>query len=317
MSAAGGWVTRGRLAALAVAAVAVVALLVLVLVYGRGWWRSSGGSYAPATAVAKASVSPRSSLFGDTLTPRVDVLVDPRRVDPSSIALTPTFAPFKIVSESRSQGDGPGRSQLIRYTWAIQCLSADCVTLMVQGSGAARETRSIQLRPPRVTAKAPDGSAVPIPVSWPSFVVHSRLSGPEIELATPEASPTFTPPGPSWRVTPNAAGAAALSASVLLVLAAAWILISPLAQDARRLRVPRIPKHLSPVERALRLAEHAAAHGEPEEERKALQRLAVELERQGDIELAGRAGRLAWSEGDPTPDTVGVLAASVRANGGR
>jgi hypothetical protein len=298
-----------------IGAVAVAAVLVLLLAYGQRWWQGDGGSFAPAKPVARATVSPRSALFGDTLKAQVELLVDPRQVDPSSIELAPVFAPFKIVSELRSQGDGPGRSQVVRFTYAIQCLSVECVPLMVQGKGAARETRSIQLRPPRVTAKAPNGLAVRIPVTWPTFVLHSRLSGPEIEIATPEVAPTFTPPKPSWRVTPDTAGAAALVLAVLLVLGAAWILIAPLARDSRRLRVPRIPKHLTPVERALRLAEHAAVAGEPEEERKALQRLAVELERQGSVELAGRAGRLAWSEGDPTPDTVGALAGDVRGNG--
>lgn len=318
MSAAsetGGVLSRGRLGALGIATLTLAAIAVLLLAFGRDWWEGKGGSYAPKRPVARASISPSSALFGDTLTARLDVLVDPRRVDPASVEAAPTFAPFRIVSQSRRQTDGPGRSALVQFSYSIQCLTAACVPLMVEGSGAGRQTRAIKLGPPGLTAKAPNGHPVRIPASWPTFVMHSRLSGQEIAEADPQVAPTFSPPAPSWRITPNTAGGAALVVAVLLVLTAGWLVISPLARDTRRLRVPRIPKHLTPVERALRLAEHAAASGELDEERKALQRLAVELERQGSAGLAGRAGRLAWSEGDPTPDTVGALAEDVRSNG--
>jgi hypothetical protein len=79
----------------------------------------------------------------------------------------------------------------------------------------------------------------------------------------------------------------------------------------------RRPPRLSPVERALRLAEHAAANGEVEEERKALERLSVELARSGHGELADRARSLAWSEHEPQSDGLSSLAVVVRSNGGR
>jgi hypothetical protein len=81
------------------------------------------------------------------------------------------------------------------------------------------------------------------------------------------------------------------------------------------LRAPRIPAHLSPIERALALAEFAAAHGEVAESRKALERLATELRRRHVPVEAGAAERLAWSAHDPSPKTIAELADAVRANG--
>jgi hypothetical protein len=87
------------------------------------------------------------------------------------------------------------------------------------------------------------------------------------------------------------------------------------SRDSRLLRTYRIPAHLSPVERALVLAEHATAHGEVEESRKALERLAEELRKRSAEGDANDAERLAWSESGPSPETVAELATSVRSNG--
>nr|MBA3842534.1 hypothetical protein [Actinomycetota bacterium] len=63
------------------------------------------------------------------------------------------------------------------------------------------------------------------------------------------------------------------------------------------------------------LAEHAARHGEVDESRKALERLATALRRQRDGAYAEEAERLAWSERGPTGDAVTELAQTVRSNG--
>jgi hypothetical protein len=309
--------TRGRLAALAVALVTIAGAAVLVGVFARGWWRGEGGSYAPRSLVASARITPPSSLFGDLLDARVDVLVDPRRVDPGSVQLDARFRPYAVRSQSTRVARGVGRASLVEFRYAIQCITASCIGLMSQGTGAKVSTKAIQLPPAKLTARARDGSPVALPVTWPTFAVHSRLSAPEIALSTPQAEPTFSPPPVSWNVSPGVLGGAAVSAAALLVLGAGWLVATTLLGDTRRLRPRRIPAHLTPVERALRLAEHAARTGELDEERKALQRLAVELRRAGNRELAGRAGRLAWSEGEPSSDTVGALAEAVRSNGAR
>jgi len=158
-------------------------------------------------------------------------------------------------------------------------------------------------------------SDIPKAMVWPTFGVASRLTADEIAFSTPLAPATFTPPSVSWRISPNVLGAASASLAVLLLLGATWLVASVALRDTRRLRAARIPAHLSPVERALALAEHAAAHGEVDESRKALERLAAELRRRRALEQAGDAERLAWSSRGPSPETIAELADSVRSNG--
>jgi hypothetical protein len=101
------------------------------------------------------------------------------------------------------------------------------------------------------------------------------------------------------------------------VLGAGWLVAAAVAGNTRLVRTRRIPAHLTPIERALVLAEHAAAHGEVDESRKALERLAEELRKRQAGAQADDAERLAWSESGPSPETVAELATSVRSNGAR
>jgi hypothetical protein len=307
--------TPGRIAAIALGVAAVALVAVLVVVFGRNWWQGPSGSYAPQRPIAAMSITPESSLFGDVLTATAHVIVDPKQVDPKTVDLATDFRPYRVISQSERRVAGPGRADSLIYTYTIECITTNCLKMLGTGTDSGATTEANHLRNARLTAKTPDGAAVSKQFAWPPFVVHSRLTATEIGLATPELDPTTPPPAVSWRLSPDLVGALALTLSVLLGLVAAGLLIVPLARDARRLRAARIPKNLTPVERALRLAEHAAQTGELAEERKALQRLAVELERRGSPELAARAIELAWSEDQPGTDAVDSLATSVRSNG--
>jgi hypothetical protein len=156
-------------------------------------------------------------------------------------------------------------------------------------------------------------------VSWPVFAVQSRLTSDEIAFSTPQVDGTFTAPAVSWAISPNLLGAIAGTAALLLVLGAAWLAISVVWDESRLPRGPRIPGHLTAIDRALALAEYAAAHGETAESRKALERLATELRRQHAVPAADThandAEQLAWSEEGPSPATVAALASVVRSNG--
>jgi hypothetical protein len=310
-----GLLTSGRIAAIALAVAAIALTAVLVTVFGHSWWRGTGGSYAPGRPIAALSITPESSLFGDVLTATARVIVDPRQVDPKTVALATDFRPYHVLSESERRLGGPGRATSFLYTYSLVCITSNCLKTLSKNAGQSSFTEATRVRNALLTAKTPDGNPVSKQFAWPLFVVHSRLSADEIGLATPELDPTAAPPPVSWRLSPDLVGALALSLSVVLALIAAALVILPLTKDARRLRAARIPKNLSPVERALRLAEHAARTGEFAEERKALQRLAVELERRGSPELAARAVELAWSEDQPGTDAVDSLATSVRSNG--
>lgn len=308
--------TRGKLVAMLIGLATAAGVVVLLGVFAPGWWSGSGGSYAPRTIVATSRITPRSALFGDLVTARLQVLVDPRRYDPASIQVAPAFQPYAIRSDARRVEPGVGRATLVEFTYSLQCLTEPCIQAMSQKSGKTIQTKAIDFPPARLTARSAAGAAVAEKVDWPALVVHSRLSAGEIALATPQLDPRTTLPAVSWRLSPNLLGALALVGAVLLALGACWLAASIALRDSRLLiRRLRIPAHLSSVERALLLAEHAAARGELDEERKALQRLAVELRQAGRRDLAGRAGRLAWSEETPSPEVLGDLVQAVRSNG--
>jgi hypothetical protein len=304
--------TRGRLAALVVGAVTLVAAAIFGGVFARGWWQGDGGSYAPKRPLVHTSVTPSRSLFAQLITARADVVVDPRTVDVSSVDLAPDFKPFRIRDESRSTTPGVGRASVVTFLYRLQCVSREC--LPIEKSRGATEFR---IAPSRVTMAARDGRRLAARAVWPTFGVQSRLTDSDIGLSTPAIDAPFEPPAVSWAVSPALVGGLAAGAAVLLVLGAGFLIATVVGRDTRLLRQPRIPSHLSPIERALVLAEHAAANGEIPESRKALERLAVELRRRGVAGTADEVEEIAWSEDGPSEQAVAQLASDVRSNGAR
>jgi hypothetical protein len=307
--------TRGRLLAAVVAVVTLIAVAVLAAVFVPRWWRGDGGSYAPRHMIVRTSVSPRRSLFGQVVTATVSVVVDPRRVDPASVRVAPTFRPFAIRSESDTRSR-IGRAAVLSYRYELQCVVAACVPRGGSGRERAAAT-SVSFRPARVFARARDGKALRSAHAWPVLGVQSRLTAQDIALGLPRVESPFAAPPVTWRVDPLVIGVTASALAVLLVLGAGVLVASVALGDRRPMRVLRIPGHLTPVERALALAEHAVERSETEESRKALERLAVELRRRGSTGAADDAERLAWSSGRPTPEALAPLAQDVRSNGAR
>jgi hypothetical protein len=304
--------TRGRIAATAVALVALAAVVVLAAVVGPRWWRGDGGTYAPRTTLVHAEVTPARSFFGQVLTAHAQLVVDPRRVNPASAELAVDLRPYRIRSESRRVTRGLGRAAVIDFRYEIQCVSRDCVPT-AKGRGAD----AVQFKPATATYRGTDGRTLTSRVAWPIFGVQSRLTADEIALSTPQVAQESTQPPVSWAISPGLLGGLALTVAGLLVLGAGWLVASVVGGNTRLVRPRQIPAHLTPIERALALAEHAAVHGEIAESRKALERLAAELRRRSAVTHADDAERLAWSETDPSPESVAALATSVRSNGAR
>jgi hypothetical protein len=175
----------------------------------------------------------------------------------------------------------------------------------------------VRLRPAKATGRGRDGRAFTARVAWPVVGVQSRLTAEEIALSMPRVEQPFTPPAVSFGMSPNLLGGLALGGAALLVLGAGWLVASTVRGAARPLRARGIPPHLTPIERALALAEHAAAHGEIDESRKALERVAAVLRQGDEDEHASVAERLAWSAHSPSPEAVAGLADAVRSNGAR
>jgi hypothetical protein len=303
--------SRNELAAAAVAVVALVGFVAALLV-AHGWWSGDGGSYAPPRAIVSTDISPPRSLFGEPLTARVRVVVDPRVVDVKNIVLHADFKPYSVRDESRRVRHGLGRAAIIEFSYTLQCTARPCLP---RGGGRTAAAEIVQL--PRATLTLPQraGGSVTRNVSWPAAAVQSRLTGDEIGLSTPHAARRTAPAAVTWRVSPRLLGGISFGSALVLALCAAWLLATVVRRDLTLARALRIPSHLTPVDRALVLAEHAAANGEVDETRKALERLATELRRRQAAAEADRAERLAWSEDDPSEASIHELAEAVRSNG--
>lgn len=257
-------------------------------------FRGSGGG-TPAgpkpTLAAKATLSSRSVLFGDTVEARLDVIL-PRGT--RQLRLQASFSPFRIVSRNVDRanlGDGLERISL-RY--GLRCLSSHCV-----GSKAVAH---VQFGPTLVSIPGRTVRA-----AWPPLVQVSRLRDVSTPVTDGLAVGPPVPPGlQPRRDTFEAFGAAAASLAVLLV---AWLYVRRRVQ--RRLA---LAAHRESLLQAL-LARVEA--GLPEDvvyrQRHALDALAVELRhRRIDGSLAFHAQRLAWAPEQPNPEEIRSLCIEIR-----
>ncbi|MBA3844715.1 MAG: hypothetical protein H0X39_19205, partial [Actinobacteria bacterium] len=215
----GGRLTHGRVAAAALVAISVIVVAVVVGVLGRAWWQGNGGSYAPPRVLMHTTVTPTNSLFGQILTARAQVVVDPRRVDPRTVDLTANLRPFHIRSESRRTHPGLGRAVVVEFEYQLQCISSPCVPRGHQGGA----TTVVQLHAALATFRAHDGRSRTVRAGWPPFGVQSRLTPDELAFSTPSLGSDRTPPPVTWAISPNTLGALALGAAVLLALGAAGL----------------------------------------------------------------------------------------------
>lgn len=242
------------------------------------------------TLAATAEITPRTSLFGDTLTARVVAAVDRRRVDPDELDLRARFAPYETVGPVEIERRDVGRQTQLVYTVRIRCNEFACLP---------REARTRFAFPP-----ARLGSLL---VRWPPLEVATRVNQSELQAFRYRA--TLTPlPKPSSRVSPRTLAVASLSAAVLLA-ALAFVLVGRAALRAWR-RHPELD--LPPVERALLLLRWTRNREDGEDRRRALELLAEALEGEGRRDLARAARKLAWSGASPSAQEAEALAEEVR-----
>jgi len=289
-----------------------VLLVVIATIFAQRWWSGSGGSYVPPRSTVRADVTPARSLFGDVLTARVRIVVDPQVVDAKNIRLNTSFDPYRVRDDSYEISTGLGRAVVVQFAYELQCTSRECLP---RGGGRTAAAEVVHLPPATATLPLVKGGGDSRRVTWPVVAVQSRLTADEIGLSTPKPRVAIAPASITWRFSPGRLAAASFILALLLTFAAAWLVATVVARDRRLAGTRRIPGHLSPIERALVLARHAAAHGELDESRKALERLAVELRRRQAGSHAEAAERLAWSATAPSVVTVDELAQSMRSNG--
>jgi hypothetical protein len=303
-----------RLGAVLVLVVTLAAVVLVVAVFAPRWWSGEGGSYAPPVPATAAHIEPSAALFGDVLTARATVLVDSRTIDPDTVRLYGRFAPYRIASTSRSVDENVGQATRVNYVFRLQCLTVPCLGAMErEGRDGRRITTPITFRSAALAAETRDGAQVDGEVRWPSVVVRSRLSADDVASGEPQA-PRFRVPETTYRISPDTLAWLLVGATAVLALVGG-VLVAGAVRG--RVAVPRLrlPAHMSPVERALALARHAAAHSDTAGERRALERLATELRRSGDGELAVAVRQLAWSQREPTGEALDELAAELARMG--
>lgn len=283
--------------------VVLAATVVAVVGLAQGWWR--GGAHvaqASKPLTAATSLSTARLSFGDRLTARIEVLVDPAAVDVSSVRVRPRFAPYRVVALARTTTRGD--AVLLSYRYDLECLSEACIP-----SRAPTEHR---FPPARVSYRTASGSTAGEQVGWPGFEVASRLS--DSDRASPGAHlrSTATLPPVSYRIAPGTAHALLVVLSVLFALAAASLAVLAL-------RPPRAPAavadadELSPLARALLRVRASTLNGQTSERRRALGNLGRELRAVERDALADDSARLAWSAHDPSPQAATAFAERVEA----
>lgn len=296
-------------AAVVVAGAAAAALLV-ALVPGR-----SAPVTAPPQGIGARASLERAVLFGDTVHASVDVMLDRRVVEPSSLRLDGSFGDYSQAGPPSVERADVGPATRIRFGISLLCQSLQCLPRDPTHSGP----RVFQFAPLRIDYRRVGGRFGSLEVGWPPLSVGSRVTPAEMRLLTPIGQPPFhvdmTPPPPTYRISPTLLVALLCAVGGVLLAAAGLLAV----RFAPRPRVgvepePAPPEplvELTPLERALLLLERARERGGVAEQRKALEHLAGELRRVGSCVLAGTATVLAWAERPPAVDETRALAAAV------
>ena len=309
-----------RRAVLRVAATAmVVAGAVAVLAVVVAALRTSRPSVAPPPSglAATASLTPRVHLFGDTVTARISLRVDARRVDPDRIEVRARFAPYTVIEPFERTRRDVGDVAQLEYRARIRCLTAACAPPAGIPKRITFPSASVTYRP-RANEDPPAALRAPRTGIWPSVVQFSRLDRRgSREEADPDDRPPWRAdtslPSVSYRVRPDLAFWGLIAGALTLLVGAALVLRPYLPARAesllrRRRRVRLAP----PLERALAAVEAARAAGDAPEQRKALELLSDELMQTGEPQLALAARHLAWSARNPDGEATRTLARDVR-----
>jgi hypothetical protein len=319
---------RGALAALGLAALAGLTLfLVALLVWGRPGSEKeplSSGEPLPVPRIqVRTFLTPRTVLFGDTVTARVDVALDRNRVDPDSVRVATDFAPWHAVTRpERTRRDGKTTTHL-RTTFVLRCLASVCMP-----PGRALP---YSLEPATITYDAFGAQAASrlkrVAARWPTLVVNTRLDArPSPRTAggfprggSPFASPwradLSSMPSVSYRVAPETARIPLFAGAA--VFAGLGLVLAYVGRPRRRREPVRVPveppePQLTPLEHALLLLEDPSTADGAADRRRALELVAAELRGRGNDELADAARRLAWSSQTPAHERTSDLAELAR-----
>jgi hypothetical protein len=277
------------------------------------------GTGLPRTGIqASGTIEPRIILFGDTITARVDVLLDRRRVDPASVRVGGEFLPWELVGTPTRTRTDSGPNTRVETTFMLRCTGSPCLPGNV--------STALDFTPARVSYARPSagpGERSAMRVAFPILLLYSRF-------AAANAVSTAGPPGQNlWRADLTSFPAASYRLApgvlvptllVLAVLLAAAGAVLAFVAVPRRKAVPEPEPEpepepvivLTPLEQALELLVDASRADGAQDRRRALELVAEVLDLEHP-ELARTARTLAWSEDDPLVEQTSGLATRVRA----
>jgi hypothetical protein len=280
---------------------AVILAVAAGLIAWNAWDKGGGPGLGEEPIVGTALLTPEQHLFGDAVHARVELIVDTKRVDPDSVEIGANFEPYRELRPVEVTRSEDGAITNLRYDYVIGCLVSRCLP---RGTGRV-EIGGVAVNYLRRGESEPSAATV----EWVPIRAAGRIDPNALEQAALR-SDLRDLPSASYRVSPRTVELVALALAVLFAVGAAILILRllPLDRIATRLGARFVDKR-SPLEQALALVRESAASGSAEEERRALERLAVELRRTRNPALAGDASRLAWSQ--PAPAAIDPLSDEV------
>lgn len=281
--------------------VAVILAAVAGLIAWNAWDKGGGPGLGEEPIVGTALLTPEQHLFGDAVRARVELIVDAKRVDPDSVEIGANFDPYRELRPVEVTRSEDGTLTKLRYDYVLGCLVSQCLP---RGTGRV-ELAGVAVNYLRRGESEPAAATV----EWVPIRAAGRIDPDQLDQAALRADLRDLPSA-SYRVSPRTVELVALVLAVLFAVGAAILILRllPLDRLAARLGARFVDKR-SPLEQALALVRESATSGSPEEERRALERLAVELRRARSPALAGDASRLAWSQ--PVPAGIDPLSDEV------
>ena len=295
----------------ALGALGLVVLAVAVAVATRS------SREAPVRPIRVGAVlTPRTPLFGDTVTARVEFAADTRRVVPGSVHIAGRFAPFRTVAKPLVERKGTGTTEYVVWTARLRCLNKSCLP-----KSAQKRFSFPAVRVTYAAAGAELAAEKTLDVPWPGLIVYSRVDPIEIEATDPRNEPPWRANlasllGVSYDVPPRLTAATIYGVGGLFLLGAVALVVplrrredelAPLGEE----EVPEAPD--TPFELALVLLEREPARDETSNaRRRALEFVAAELGQRGQHGLEEAARQLAWAEHAPSVADASALVRRVR-----
>ena len=293
-------VTARRLFIGGVVLAAILAVAVGLIAW-NSWDKGGGPGLGEEPIVGTALLTPEQHLFGDAVRARVELIVDGNRVDPDSVEIGANFDPYRELRPVEVTRSEDGTLTKLRYDYVLGCLVSQCLP---RGAGRV-ELGGVAVNYLRRGESEPSAATV----EWVPIRAAGRIDPNQLDQAALR-SDLRDLPSASYRVSPRTVELVALVLAVLFAVGAAILILRLLPLDRLATRLgARFADKRSPLEQALALVRESAASGSAEEERRALERLAVELRRARSPALAGDASRLAWSQ--PVPAGIDPLSDEV------